>query len=103
AGGELSIGARTGAYPGMQATREVRVRFVDGPRGDNGALEPAGDVTVHYDGTAQVVARPAKCRIGTDARELRSTPPRGAESRRAGRARRWRGRCRHGPRSAGAR
>lgn len=57
--GELRIGAREGAYPGMAATREVRVRFVDGPRGDNGALEPAADVTVTYDGSAQVVALPA--------------------------------------------
>ena len=59
AAGELRIGAREGAYPGMAATREVRVRFVDGPRGDNGALEPAAGVTVTYDGSAQVVARPA--------------------------------------------
>ena len=58
--GELSIGARVGTYPAMVAQREVRVRFVDGPRGDNGALEPAADVTVRYDGAAQVVARPAK-------------------------------------------
>lgn len=57
--GELTIGAREGAYPGMVATREVRVRFVNGPRGDNGTLEPAADATVTYDGTAQVVARPA--------------------------------------------
>jgi len=58
--GELSLGAREGAYPGMAATREIRVRWIDGPRGDNGALEPAGDVVVSYDGTAQVVARLAK-------------------------------------------
>jgi len=56
---ELSIGAREGAWPGMPATREIRVRWVDGPRGDNGTLEPAVDATVTYDGTAQVVARPA--------------------------------------------
>jgi len=56
--GELSIGAREGRYPGMREAREVRVRFVDGPRGDNGALEPAADVSVRYDGSAQVVARP---------------------------------------------
>ncbi|TWT19157.1 DUF5110 domain-containing protein [Luteimonas marina] len=57
--GELSIGAREGAYPGMLATREIRVRWIDGPRGDNGTLEPAADATVTYDGSAQVVARPA--------------------------------------------
>ena len=56
--GELSIGAREGAYPGMAASREIRVRFVDGPRGDNGALEPAADVTVTYDGGALTVGRP---------------------------------------------
>ena len=43
----------------MRQSRELRVRFVDGPRGDNGALEPAADVTLRYDGRAQVVARPA--------------------------------------------
>ena len=58
--GELSIGAREGRYPGMPESRELRVRFVDGPRGDNGALEPAADATVRYDGRAQVVARPAR-------------------------------------------
>lgn len=58
--GELTIGNREGSYPGMPATREIRVRWVDGPRGDNGKLESATDVTLRYDGTAKVVARPAK-------------------------------------------
>lgn len=58
AAGALTIGAREGAYPGMPATREMRVRFIDGPRGDNGALEPAADVTVVYDGSEVVVERP---------------------------------------------
>ncbi len=58
ASGELSIGAREGSWPGMQANREVRVRFVAGPRGDNGAIEPATDATVQYDGNALVVKRP---------------------------------------------
>lgn len=56
--GELQLGQRQGQWPGMQATREVRVRFVSGPRGDNGALEPKADVTVRYDGSAQVVKQP---------------------------------------------
>lgn len=55
--GELSIGARAGQYPGMQASREIRVRWVDGPRGDNGALEPATDTTVRYEGKPLVVKR----------------------------------------------
>ncbi|MCR6663716.1 MAG: DUF5110 domain-containing protein [Luteimonas sp.] len=58
ASGELNIGAREGNWPGMPASREVRVRFVDGPRGDNGAVEPATDATVQYDGNALVVKRP---------------------------------------------
>ncbi|KAF1721833.1 TIM-barrel domain-containing protein [Pseudoxanthomonas wuyuanensis] len=57
--GELSIGAREGAFPGMQAQREIRVRWVSGPRADAGALEPATDATVQYDGTALTVRRPA--------------------------------------------
>lgn len=55
--GELRIGAREGAYPGMQASREIRVRFVDGPRADAGALEPQADASVRYDGKALVVKR----------------------------------------------
>ncbi|MDR6842163.1 TIM-barrel domain-containing protein [Pseudoxanthomonas sacheonensis] len=50
--GELSIGARQGSYPGMQAKREVRVRWISGPRADAGTLEPATDATVQYDGKA---------------------------------------------------
>lgn len=56
--GELSLGQRQGQWPGMPASRDVRVRFVSGPRGDNGALEPKADVTVRYDGSAQVVQLP---------------------------------------------
>ena len=53
--GELSIGARQGSFPGMQATREVRVRWISGPRADAGTLEPATDATVQYDGKAITV------------------------------------------------
>lgn len=56
--GELRIGARQGSYPGMQATREIRVRFVDGPRDGVGELEPAADVTIRYTGKAATVRRP---------------------------------------------
>ena len=55
--GELRIGVREGRYPGMVAAREVRVRFIDGPRADAGTLEPAADVTVRYDGKALVVKK----------------------------------------------
>ncbi|MGH8026929.1 MAG: TIM-barrel domain-containing protein [Pseudoxanthomonas sp.] len=57
--GELRIGAREGAFKGMQAKREIRVRWISGPRGDAGALEPATDATVQYDGKALAVRRPA--------------------------------------------
>lgn len=55
--GELNIGARKGTYPGMQDRRTIRVRFVGGPRDDAGALEPAADASVRYDGRAQTVKR----------------------------------------------
>ena len=55
--GELSIGTREGAYPGMQANRELRVRWVDGPRDDAGAVEPKADTVVRYDGKALVVKK----------------------------------------------
>jgi alpha-D-xyloside xylohydrolase len=60
--GELRIGAREGRYPGMVVKRDVRVRFIDGPRADAGTLEPAADVTVRYDGKAQVVRFPRTAR-----------------------------------------
>ncbi|MCI4566360.1 TIM-barrel domain-containing protein [Lysobacter sp. CFH 32150] len=50
ASSELSIGAREGSFPGMQATRTIHVRWVSGPRDDAGALEPKTDATVQYDG-----------------------------------------------------
>ena len=56
--GELTIGARQGQYPGMQAQREVRVRWIDGPREDAGAVEPKADRTVRYTGKAVTVRRP---------------------------------------------
>ena len=58
--GELSIGARQGSFPGMQATREVRVRWINGPRADAGTLEPATDATVQYDGKAITVKQAEK-------------------------------------------
>ena len=57
AAGELSIGARQGRYPGMQAEREIRVRWIDGPRDDAGAVEPAADRTLRYTGQALSVRR----------------------------------------------
>ncbi|WP_313343965.1 TIM-barrel domain-containing protein [Stenotrophomonas sp.] len=53
--GELRIGAREGRWKGMPASRTFNVRFVDGPRADAGALAPASDQTLRYDGTAVVV------------------------------------------------
>jgi alpha-D-xyloside xylohydrolase len=55
--GELQIGAREGAFPGMQAKRTIHVRWVSGPRADAGALEPATDATVQYDGKAAIVRK----------------------------------------------
>jgi len=55
--GELTIGAREGSWPGMQATRTIHVRWVDGPRNDAGGLEPATDATVQYDGKAVAVRK----------------------------------------------
>ena len=52
---ELRIGKREGQWKGMQAQRTIQVRFVEGPRADAGALAPAIDQTVRYDGKAVVV------------------------------------------------
>ena len=57
--GRTEIGAREGAFTGMQATRTIHVRWVSGPRADAGALEPATDATVQYDGKAVTVRKAA--------------------------------------------
>ena len=53
--GALTIGARTGSFPGMPAAREIRVVFVtkDAPVGH--APSPTATRTVRYDGSAVVV------------------------------------------------
>ena len=55
--GELRIGTREGRFPGMTEKRELRVRWIDGPRADAGTLEPQADTTVQYDGKALVVKK----------------------------------------------
>ena len=55
--GELVIGAREGRYPGMVASREIRIRWIDGPRADAGAVEPKADASVRYNGQRLVVAK----------------------------------------------
>jgi len=52
------IGSREGSYPGMVGQREIRVRWIDGPRGDAGTLEPEADAIVRYTGNAVTVRRP---------------------------------------------
>jgi alpha-D-xyloside xylohydrolase len=55
--GALTIGARSGSFPGMLASRQVRVVFVskEAAVGHSAAPEPAATVT--YDGKAVVIPR----------------------------------------------
>ncbi|ESQ83136.1 hypothetical protein AEAC466_14835 [Asticcacaulis sp. AC466] len=55
--GELSIGARTGSYPGMVANRVFRVRFVQ-PGVSTSAAFDDFDTEVAYSGAAVMVKRP---------------------------------------------
>jgi alpha-D-xyloside xylohydrolase len=57
--GALTIGDRTGSYPGMPQSREFRVVFVSTDAAVGHSAEPAGARLVKYDGSAVVVkARP---------------------------------------------
>jgi alpha-D-xyloside xylohydrolase len=51
ASGALTIGARSGSYPGMATTREIRVRWIGGPR-------EAESPVVRYEGREIVLRRP---------------------------------------------
>ena len=57
AGGELTIGALRGRYPGMQATRQFRIVFVDPTHGVGMAESSAVDRTITYTGAAVAVRR----------------------------------------------
>ncbi len=52
---ELTIGARSGSYPGMPATRTFNVVRVSTDHGSGLPVTAAPDAVVTYDGTAQVV------------------------------------------------
>ena len=54
---ELTIGARSGSFPGMLAKRELRVVFVSRGRALPHSEVPPVARTVVYDGSAVVIAR----------------------------------------------
>jgi alpha-D-xyloside xylohydrolase len=59
ASGTLTIGERTGSYPGMPETRSLRVVFVSKQRAVGHAPSPAGAREVEYDGSELTIrARP---------------------------------------------
>lgn len=55
--GTLSIGDRSGAYPGMAATRTIHVRFIDGTGAAPWDVDAPPHRTLQYDGQAVSVAR----------------------------------------------
>ena len=58
AGGTLSIGRRTGSYPGMPAEREVRVLFVSKASAVGHSATPAPASTLRHTGAPVEVKRP---------------------------------------------
>jgi len=57
AAGVLTIGARTGAYPGMPTDRTIHVRFVSGPGADVGNFDAAPARTIRYSGQPVEIRR----------------------------------------------
>ncbi len=53
----LTIGQREGGFPEMAQQREIRVRFIDGPRADAMDFDAGIAATVDYDGTELKVQR----------------------------------------------
>jgi alpha-D-xyloside xylohydrolase len=56
--GVLSIGARSGAWPGMPARRRFNVRWISGPTASAADLDAATDQGVDYEGRAVQLRRP---------------------------------------------
>jgi alpha-D-xyloside xylohydrolase len=55
---QLTIGARTGTYPGMPATRTFNIVWVGDGHGNGVEVTPTPDQVVQYDGSAVVVSAP---------------------------------------------
>ncbi|MDE2184558.1 MAG: DUF5110 domain-containing protein [Alphaproteobacteria bacterium] len=60
ASGTLTIGARTGSFPGMVARRAFRVRWISGPSKKASDFEAKPDAVVKYTGQAVEVRRKAR-------------------------------------------
>src|SRR5262249_50728844 len=54
--GTLSIGARSGSYPGMARERVFNVRVISGPSRSAGDLDARADRTMRYTGAAASVS-----------------------------------------------
>lgn len=59
ASGQLTIGARTGSFPGMLANRTFKVVFVSPVHGAGLDANATPDAVVNYSGSAVIVTRPA--------------------------------------------
>jgi len=57
--GVLSIGARSGSFPGMVASRQLRLRWMTPGMASASTLDAPADATVDYSGAAVTVARRA--------------------------------------------
>jgi alpha-D-xyloside xylohydrolase len=55
--GTLTVGARSGSFPGMLAKRQLRVVFVSKDKAVPHAATPEAAATVAYDGTALTIPR----------------------------------------------
>ncbi|MDR3527464.1 MAG: glycoside hydrolase family 31 protein [Rhizomicrobium sp.] len=56
--GTLTIGARTGSFPGMVARRVITIRWISGVTKNAANFEAKADATVTYDGALIAVKRP---------------------------------------------
>jgi alpha-D-xyloside xylohydrolase len=63
ASGTLTVGARTGSFPGMLAARQIRVVFVSPQAPVGHAPAPAEAASVNYDGRPVVVQTRPQARV----------------------------------------
>ena len=58
AGKQLTVGARSGSYTGMLASRTFNIVWVDASHGTGVDVAATADQSVKYDGSAVVVSAP---------------------------------------------